>query len=177
VIGCPTSFRFLPHSAARFARGALALLCLAGCGDAAGGAEASAELELGSGEASFEPASDGSELALYAGTQGGHHVWLSMRVRGLAGPDLQFSLDVVPAPPAPPAHTDVSLHFAAAPAHGSYEYEFVGWPARVLMPECAVGHPVQLSVRLSDAQGNSAEAELEVIPGPPTHGFSVACAP
>lgn len=170
-----TSFRFPPHSSAPLACGALVLLCLAGCGGAdGGGPDVPAELELGSGEASFEPASDGSELALYAGTQGGHHVWLSMRVRGLSGPDLQFTLDVVPSPPAPPAHTEVSLHFTEAAEPGSYEY--VGWPARVLMPECAVGQPVQLSVQLSDARGRSVEAQLEVIPGPPTHGFSVECA-
>jgi hypothetical protein len=173
----PTSFRFPPHSTAPIACAALtlALLCLAGCGDTRGSPDGLPELELGSGEATFEPASNGSELALYAGTQGGHHVWLSMRVRGLSGPDLQFSLDVVPSPPAPPAHTEVTLHFADAPAGGPYEY--VGWPARVLMPECAVGHPVQISVQLSDAQGKSVEAELEVIPGPPTHGFAVECRP
>jgi hypothetical protein len=171
---CPTNFRFLPHSLAPRACAALTVLSLAGCG-APGGGEAPAELELGSGEASFEPASDGSELPLYAGTQGGHHVWLSMRARGLSGPDLQFSLDVVPSLPAPPAHTEVSLHFSDGPAGDSYEY--VGWPARVLMPECAVGHPVQLSVRLSDARGRSVEAELSVIAGPPRHGFSVECPP
>lgn len=154
--------------------------CVALCWAAACGDESEApplELELGSGEVDFEPASDGDELQLYAGTQGGHHVWLSMRVRGVSGPDLLFSLDVVPSEPAPPAHTEVSLHFDAAPALGEGWYQYVGWPARVLMPECAVGQPVQLAVTLRDAAGRSMQAELEVIPGAPQHPFSVPCVP
>jgi hypothetical protein len=146
------------------------------CADDAG-APPAPELELGSGEVSFEDASDGDELQFYAGTQGGHHVWLSMRVRGLSGPQLELSLDVVPSAPAPPAHTDVQLHFEPVSELGAGWYEYVGWPARLLMPECAVGKPVQLSVSLSDAQGHSVHAALEVVPGPPRNGFAQECAP
>jgi hypothetical protein len=154
---------------------ALALLWLTGCGD--DGATPQAELELGSGEASFEPASNGSEQRLYAGTQGGHHVWLSMRVRGLDGENLQFTLDVVPSAPAPPAHTEASIRFTRATSLGEGWYEFTGWPARVLMPECAVGQPVQLSVTLRDAAGRTVQGDLEVIAGAPLHDFAVPCVP
>jgi hypothetical protein len=142
------------------------------------------ELALGSGEASFEPAQDGDRLPLYAGTQGGHHIWLSMRVRGFQSDDLRLILDVVPAEPAPPAHTDVQVHFSpvltavagdSAIAAGELTREFVGWPARVLAPECAVGKPVQLSVQLEDDQGHMIKGALEVIADPPALGFASAC--
>ncbi len=46
----------------------------------AGGA---ASLELGTGEQAFEPLEPGSELGFYAGPQGGHHVFVSVRATGL----------------------------------------------------------------------------------------------
>ena len=133
-------------------------------------------LALGSGESSFESVEPGQELTLYAGTQGGHHVWLSMRMAGLDPDSVRMVLDVVPELPAPPAHTEVELSFTERPeADDGLPFEFVGWPARVLAPECAVGKPVQLRVQLSDRAGHVVSAELEVIAGAPRLPFAVEC--
>lgn len=164
------------------------LVSLLGCGADAGdagvdgsdaGVDASdgVELRLGTGEASFESAHSGETLMFYAGTQGGHHVWLSMRMRGFDPESLRMLLDVVPEEPLPPAHTDVSLHFTlrSDDSDDDLPYEYAGWPARVLMPECAVGKEVLLRVTLRDAKGHEASDSLSVIAGAPNFPFSTEC--
>ena len=133
-------------------------------------------IELGSGESSFEPAASGEERTLYAGTQGGHHLWLSVRMRGLDPNHVRMLLDVVPEAPAAPAHTDIELRFMErSDPDDDLPFEFVGWPARVLNPECAVGKPVQLRVKLSDRSGHSVSAELELVAGAPRLPFALEC--
>jgi hypothetical protein len=142
------------------------------CGDDAA-ADREVPLTLGSGEAEFEPFTSGGHLRLYAGTQGGHHVWLSMRAE-LAPGRVEMVLDVVPTAPAEAAHSEVEIDFV--PVAGMPEIvEFVGWPARVLDPACAVGKPVKLVVALRDAAGTSAHGELAVVPDPPKAGFPEPC--
>jgi hypothetical protein len=144
----------------------------ADAGDA--GDEPLASVELGSGEAEFEATQEGQHLKLYAGTQGGHHVWLSFRVHGLAPRGVRMTLDVVPAAPAQSAHSDVMINLDPA-SDGSDAYEFIGWPARILDPECAVGRSVDLSLTLTDMHGVQASGSLSVIPEPPELGFTRSC--
>lgn len=40
-------------------------------------------LELGTGETSFLPIADGQTLSLVTGPQGGHHLWISLRMKGI----------------------------------------------------------------------------------------------
>ena len=131
-------------------------------------------VELGSGESAFEPVVDGQHLTLYAGTQGGHHVWLSYRVQGLMPDDVRMQLDVVPMPPARPAHSDVRLDLDPT-ADGTAGYEFIGWPAQILDPECAVGRVVSISLTLTDSRGKQASGAMNVIPDPPRLGFTRSC--
>lgn len=137
-------------------------------------------VELGTGETAFEPVMPAAHLAFHAGTQGGHHVWLSYRVFGLLPQGIRMELDVVPEPPARPAHTDVLLDLTQVPSEAAKAstpetYEFVGWPAQVLDPECAVGKSVTLTLKLTDTAGLSVEGSLEVIPDPPALGFAQDC--
>lgn len=147
---------------------------LASCGGDGDTLAVPVELVLGTGEVSFEPFTPGDSLQLYPGTQGGHHVWLSVRVKGLEPEGILFQLDVDPTPPAPPALTEVQLDFVPVVGQDN-TYEFIGWPAQVLEPECAVGHPVTLTVRLEDTQRRVAMAETEVTPTEPQNGFSKPC--
>jgi hypothetical protein len=100
-----------------------------------------------------------------------------MRARGFDPDSLRMVLDVVPEPPLPPAHTDVQLHFTARTdaSDDGLPYEFAGWPARVLMPECAVGKSVLLRVQLVDDQRHEATQELTVVVGAPRFPFSNEC--
>lgn len=149
--------------------------CVLGCGDGSSGPSVEPRvLALGTGEVRFENIPADRHLPLHAGTQGGHHVWLSMRVEGLDPEQIVMTLDVVPEAPAPPAHTEVELTFEPA-AGDPATIEFVGWPARVLSAECAVGKPVHLTVSLEDQSGRTAEAEMQVIADPPKTGFPAPC--
>ncbi len=148
-----------------------------GCGgDPGGGRPARGMLELGTGEVSFETVTPGQHLGLHAGTQGGHHVWLSMRVRGLAPDGIVFTLDTIPSDPAPVAHGELELDFEPVPGSSGL-FEFVGWPARVLAAECAVDKPVTIKVKLEDVDGHVAEAELEIVADPPKTDFPNPCSP
>jgi hypothetical protein len=146
-------------------------------GSCGGDSEPPPVLLLGTGEASFEPAISGDTLTLYAGTQGGHHVWLSMRMRGFDLESVRMILDVIPEPPAPPAHTEVALQFIRR-ADGTPDdlpYEYAGWPARVLAPECAVEKTVLLRVQLLDDLGHDVTKELSIVAGEPRLPFSNEC--
>ncbi|MCK6528693.1 hypothetical protein L6R50_14415 [Myxococcota bacterium] len=59
---------------------------LAGCMDTDCGALAQedASVEIGWGEDEFHPLADGDVVDLYAGSQGGHHVWGAARTAGIA---------------------------------------------------------------------------------------------
>lgn len=152
---------------------ATAFLAPAACGDADGRVPA---LVLGVGESAFYPAHDGDTAALVAGAQGGHHVWLSLRAAGLEPEGARMILDVTPTAPAPAAHSEVEIDLTPS-GDPRFPDEFVGWPARVLMPECAVDRPVAFMVTLRDARGRTASTELSLIAGAPRLPFAAACAP
>lgn len=98
-------------------------------------------------------------------------------MRGFEAESTRMILDVIPEPPAPPARTELQLSFT--PRRGQLDdglpFEYVGWPARVLSPECAVGTPVLLRVQLSDEAGHTLTRELKVVAGAPRLPFPNEC--
>lgn len=160
-------YRLVPRASATVLFYVLAL----GCGDATG---VPAELVLGGGESRFLPLMDGDGEPLVAGSQGGHHLWLSLRASGLEPDDVRMELDVTPPAPAPPAHSDVQISLTPSD-DPALPLEFVGWPARVLMPECAVGEAVGFAVTLRDRRGRTASAAITLRAEPPQLPFARAC--
>jgi hypothetical protein len=133
-------------------------------------------IELGTGEWMFEPLVADQRLQLAAGTQGGHHIWLSLRARGLVGERLRMKLELLSTAAVPMASSELDLRFEPSEAiDGSLEY--VGWPAQLLVPWCAVEHPLSVRVSLTDPAGRSASATIDVVPTAPVHGFSQTCEP
>lgn len=135
-------------------------------------------LELGTGEASFQPLMSGQQVQLVAGTQGGYHVWLSLRAQGFQGQRLRMQLALQPGPPAPLAASDLDVSFA--PLHDSAQAdlgwtEHVGWPAQLLQPWCAIDKPLNIQATVSDTQGHSASAAMQIVPTAPLRGFSQTC--
>jgi hypothetical protein len=147
------------------------LLALCACGDAA--EPVAPTLELGTGEWQYEPLSAGQRVQLVAGTQGGYHVWLSMRVQGFEDDRLRMQLTLRSASSAPEASSDLTLAFEAQDASTS---EFVGWPAQLLAPWCAVEHALTVEVTLTDSAGHSAMATIALVPTAPSNGFAQTCA-
>ena len=54
------------------------------------------EVELGTGVHRFESLEDGAALPMAMGAQGGFHLWLAVRVRGVALEGLEVSLVAAP---------------------------------------------------------------------------------
>jgi hypothetical protein len=144
-------------------------LLLVACGE--DGPEVAPALELGTGEWQFETMAAAQRVQLVAGTQGGFHVWLSMRAQGFAGERLRMQLQLRSAR-APVASSDLSLAFEP---NEEGALEFVGWPAQLLDPWCAVDVPLTVEVTLSDAARHSASATVEIVPTAPLNGFPQAC--
>jgi hypothetical protein len=167
----------LSSSACAYACGSGGGASSADAGDHADAGSAEASVELGTGETEFEPVTPNEHLTLHAGTQGGHHVWLSYRTDGLLPDNIQMELDVVPEAPARPAHSHVTIDLD--PVSGddttSASYEFIGWPAQVLDPECAAGGSVSIMLKLTDTLGHTASGSMMVIADPPEAGFTRSC--
>ena len=64
-------------------------------GGAAGGpSPEGAYLELGTGFRRFEPVTDGQEVPIIKGIQGGYHVWGSFKGRGFTGTDISLLFEL-----------------------------------------------------------------------------------
>src|SRR5262245_51532730 len=115
-------------------------------GDAA--APAAAEMQLGKGEQAYAPLSEDETLPYAAGTQGGHHVYVGFRIRGLdpmrvlvkvrtsveGFPELDLDrsgrVNFAPVPAAVAAGDDDAGASPDPAPPGSFEY--YGWPAQIL---------------------------------------------
>jgi hypothetical protein len=154
-----------PHALIRRAAWVLAAAWLAACD---GGSQPSsppapphapadagpAELEIGRGETIFAPIEKDQALPYVRGSQGGFHVWISFRVRGLDPERVLIAVTTKVE-----GHDDLELerrgrqNFVAldeedAGAAGTYEY--TGWPAQIRDAPKHVGERVDIHVHLQD---------------------------
>ncbi|MGK3982632.1 hypothetical protein WME99_06325 [Sorangium sp. So ce136] len=144
------------------AAGLVVLLALApGCG---GGDEPPAQgvVELGTGEWRFEPLADGQEVELAHGAQGGWHMWTSVRTFGLEpeGVELEVTTTVV----GDPSSATTSRGRIELTELEDGRCEFIGWPAVLREPACAIGHTLQIRGVVLDARGTVATGERQVRP-------------
>lgn len=159
---------------------ALALCLLSAC-QPGGGETRSPEpqLVLGSGEWQWQDVEGGDGLTLARGTQGGYHIWLSMRTRGLSPDRVLMELELTPAG-GEAQFSRVRIDFDEPADDAAFDEgfrEFLGWPAQLLDPWCAVDQPLDVSVTLEDVQGATVHERMEVIPLAPAAGFPVDCEP
>lgn len=174
------------------ARGWLAgaLLCAlaagSGCEDPApgpaadaGGAGAGAELgqvELGKGEQVYAPLARDEALPYAAGTQGGHHVYVGFRMRGL-----DPSRVLVKVRTSVVGHPELDLdrsgrvNFtpetvagdpdAGDPPEPTGDHLYVGWPAQILAAPMHEGEQAEITVALEDRLGRTASAMQRIVIG------------
>ncbi|WP_434046707.1 MULTISPECIES: hypothetical protein [Sorangium] len=144
------------------AAGLVVLLALApGC---AGGDEPPAQgvAELGTGEWQFEPLADGQEVELAHGAQGGWHLWTSVRTLGLEpeGVELEVTTTVI----GDPSSATTSRGRIELTELEDGRCEFIGWPAVLGEPACAIGQPLRIRGVVTDARGTVATGERLVRP-------------
>lgn len=140
------------------------LALLAGCGsDPCASITEAAQIEVGGADAAgatFEPFSDGSERSLIAGPQGGYHVWLHARVRGICPASARIERRVID------EATGDLLLFSSSGAGlvetaTEGEHELDGAVPMQLCPPVIVppvGRALRFYARITDGSGRSAEA-------------------
>lgn len=120
-----------------------------------------ATVELGTGEAEFEPMLDEPTIEMAAGFQGGFHVWTSFLASGFTDQRLDMvlvtELDGV-------ADSDLTMRATLKGNEvendaGDVLWTFAGYPGQVKDARCAHGKRVRLHVTLSDPEGHEATDE------------------
>jgi hypothetical protein len=146
---------------------AIGTICvlLAGCSAAVGEGVA----ELGTGEAEFEPLTDGQIVPIIHGAQGGYHVWLSAQVLGLDARRVSMSIETQRADgtlPVETSHVTVALT-PSTTTEGMRE--MVGWPAILANPDGVHGAPLRVTIRFADpVSGVVASDERTIVPMHPS---------
>jgi hypothetical protein len=143
------------------------LACASACGSATkpgpdGDGPGLAEVELGQGELEFSPLSEDEALPYAAGAQGGHHVFVSFRVRQLRPSRMHVSVTTaIEGRPDRVLTREGRVNFAPAPADtdesdAAERFDFAGWPAQILFAPCHPGEAVRIDVILTDLDMRSA---------------------
>jgi hypothetical protein len=144
---------------------ATTFVLLAGCSAAVGEGVA----ELGTGEAEFEPLTDGQVVPIIHGAQGGYHVWLSAQVLGLEARRVSMFIETQREDGTLPAETS-NVTISLTPSESAEGMrELVGWPAILANPDGVNGAPLRVTIRFADpVSGVVASDERTIIPMHPT---------
>ena len=139
-------------------------------------------LEIGTGESQFEGLTDGQEVELIYGAQGGYHVWLSLRAEGIEPQRTQMRIetqraDESMAPQVSEVRVDLRQAGADTGDPQSAFSEMIGWPAVLSQPGCFVDRLLRIEVTLQDKQGRIARDERFVTPKAPAATPPSPCAP
>lgn len=141
---------------------ALALVTsLAGCSEAPP-IDDEAYVEIGTGTFRFQPVQDGDGVALAHGAQGGWHLWVSLRVFGVDANEGSVEIVHYPADEArPTSRPGHGVQLDPPDAEGGRAY--LGWPAILRDPACAVGELYRIEVVYRPASGGRYTAERDVM--------------
>ena len=123
--------------------------------------EEAAALEVGTGSWRFEALADGQEVELIRGAQGGWHVWVSFRVRGVPMERPPIRLTLEPADGSrPPQEVFLELPFEDAGEDGWRKR--IGYTGIVNDPSCLVGELLRVSAEL-EVDGEVLHSERDVM--------------
>ncbi|RLB50311.1 MAG: hypothetical protein DRJ42_19145 [Deltaproteobacteria bacterium] len=132
---------------------------LLGCGEVTAGAPA--ELELGTGSWRFEALDDGQEVELIRGAQGGWHMWISLRVRGVDMERPPVRLRMQLADESRPAQdVEVAVRFDDPDDEGWRK--LIGYTGIVNDPACLVGELFRIEASLPMGGDEVMRAERDV---------------
>jgi hypothetical protein len=115
------------------------------------------EAELGQGEVEFAPLVEDETLPYAAGSQGGHHVFISFRARDLEPERVLVSVETsVEDHPELTLRREGRVNFE--PERGG-QHVYAGWPAQILLAPCHSGERAHLAVTLTDRSDRSTDLE------------------
>lgn len=167
----------------------LVLLLALGCGGAdsaevAGNASVDGSftgtphVELGQGELMFAALADDEALPYAAGSQGGHHVFVSFRASSLDPTRVHVKVTTsVLNRPELDLTREGRVNFGDANESGGDgpSYDFAGWPAQILMAPCHVGEAVRIDVSLTDLDMREAHDSRTIRIARPDAALEVPC--
>ena len=133
------------------------LAALSGCGEDVGSGDAS--LALGTGSWRYEALEDGDTVELVRGAQGGWHVWLSVRTRGIDERQV-VQARVQPADESRPPTSD-DLRVSLDPMNDDGTRDLIGYPLVIEDPSCLVGEMIRIEVR-TEVGGEMVRTERDV---------------
>lgn len=120
-------------------------------------------VEVGTGEWQFESFEDGDALPLVRGSQGGHHVWISVRSDTMATGNATLSIETQLADDSgEPQRSQVPI--TLTPSLNGMFAEYLGWPAVIARPGCFADKMLRVRVSLSDSNGVHAQVDRYLIP-------------
>jgi len=116
-------------------------------------------VELGTGEAEFEPIEGEPTLEMAAGIQGGFHVWASFAARGFEERELDVDLvtTVVDVADSRLVMRPTLEGEQSVSEDGVALWTFAGYPAQVKNARCVSGKRVHLEVTVADSEGREAK--------------------
>ena len=139
-------------------------LTASGCGEGEGAdglCPGAPMLTLGTGRDAFEPLSNGQDLPLVRGIQGGCHVWLSLSASGIDGRRVTLSIEVRDVVTTELVAQSATLIRLSQLEDGSCGV--VGFPAVFEAPWRLENRDVRLLVSLIDPNGVTLEVDRPVI--------------
>ncbi|MEW5852737.1 MAG: DUF2330 domain-containing protein [Myxococcota bacterium] len=140
-------------------RGAVALVAavMSGCGTET----PAPTVEIGTGESRYESLSDGQDVELVRGAQGGYHMWMSLRSQGLDPEKVWLDVETR-------VNGDKSTSSTVTRLTSQDDNDvLVGWPLIIAEPERVDGQLMEVHVTLTDEQGDAADASISVRPHMP----------
>lgn len=118
------------------------------------GAIASAGLEVGEGESTLAPITDGQTLLLARGCQGSQHVWISLRADGSLDPrGMTVRLDLFRARDDLRVSLEFLVRLSFQPDATGSSSSLLGLTLQVPMPDIAIGEDLRLEAQVTDRAG------------------------
>jgi hypothetical protein len=124
--------------------------------------EDEARLELGTGSWRFEPLTDGQDVELVHGAQGGWHAWISLRVTGARVDHPSMLLSMEPVDESLPRQ-DVSVALSFEPPDEQGAQKLIGYTGVVNDPSCWVDALVRVAVTVTTDDGTVLSDEHDVV--------------
>jgi hypothetical protein len=153
-----------PPSVGRFDAGTDGSIPTGPCFDGKGGAP---EVFIGGGQTDYLPIANGTTVKAEAGPQGGHHVWIGIRMKNLGQ---SLTRTILRGEAGGMKIPETAVVFSYGPDEGGYcklfgiRYQFdVDSAGRNIDYRPFLGKPLKIEVELVDQRGRSVKKTLDVV--------------
>ncbi len=119
-----------------------------------------AQLQVGTGDFAFVPVAEGDPVAIVLGPQGGYHIFISLRARGINNSGLRMEVGVLDAETRTSLSAETSIRGRMSPAEDDWVFRPALLGILDVPPQQIHGTDVILWGRVRDANGTVIENEV-----------------